>query len=46
MSSKDTIEKAYGSVPKEVTESYIWDWIPSGRGFKYYYLKIVRFFTR
>jgi hypothetical protein len=46
MSSKDTIEKAFGNFNKELPGSFDWDWIPSVRGFKYYYLKIVRFFTR
>jgi hypothetical protein len=43
---KETFDKAYGHVPHEVTSSDIWDWIPTHRTFKYYYLKLVRFFTR
>jgi hypothetical protein len=47
MSSKEVIERAFGNIPKEIPMSN-WDFdvIPGWRGFKYYYLKIVRFFTR
>ena len=45
MSQKDTIEKAYGSIPKEVTSLMEFNWVEF-RGVKYYYLKLVRFFTR
>jgi len=38
---KETLEKAYGNVPKEVASEYIWDWIPT-RGLKYYYLTVWR----
>lgn len=46
MSSKEVIEKAFGNIPKELPGNDIWDWIPTTRGFKFYYLKLVRFFTR
>lgn len=41
MKPKETIEKAYGHVPKEVGIFYDLhlDWL---RGFKYYWLKFVR----
>ena len=43
---QETIERAYGNVPKEVVPSFTLDWIPNTRGVKYYYLKFIRFFTR
>jgi hypothetical protein len=46
MSTKDTFEKAYGNFSKELPGSVNWDWIPTKRGFKYYYLKLIRYFTR
>jgi hypothetical protein len=46
MSSKETFEKAYGNFNKELPVMGDWDWIPSRRGLKYYYLKMIRFFTR
>jgi hypothetical protein len=39
--TKTTLDKAYGNVPKEVQDIYIWDWIPT-RGVKYYYLTLWR----
>lgn len=46
MSRKETFEKAYGNLPKELPGSVDWDWIPTMRGLKYYYLRLTRFFTR
>ena len=46
MSTKDTFDKAYGHVPREVNVSDIWGWIPTGRTFKYYYLRLIRSLTR
>jgi hypothetical protein len=46
MSSKEVFEKAYGNVPKEIPTPFEFDWIPSYRGFKFYYIKVKRFFTR
>jgi hypothetical protein len=45
MKPKQVLEKAYGSVPTEVGFTADFD-IMSFRGFKYYYLKLIRFFTR
>ena len=45
MKPKDTIEKAYGSIPKEVIPTLQLD-IQVFRGFKYYWLVLVRKFTR
>jgi hypothetical protein len=42
---KETIEKAYGSVPKEVGLAGI-EWWPTPRGIKYYWLLLIRKFTR
>jgi hypothetical protein len=47
MSAKETIDKAYGNVPKEVGfGDSLFDWLPTLRGIKYYWLKLIRFFTR
>ena len=46
MSSKETIEKAYGSIPKEVGIFTQFELVPIWRGTKYYWLKFVRKFTR
>jgi hypothetical protein len=44
---KETINKAYGNVPKEVGYNVeMFSFIPTWRGVKYYYHKVVRFFTR
>jgi hypothetical protein len=45
VSPKETLQKVYGSVPKEV--GFHADWgIPTWRGFKYYWYKITRKVTR
>jgi hypothetical protein len=36
-----TIDKAYGSIPKEVSIFFNFD-IPTFRGFRFYWLKLVR----
>jgi hypothetical protein len=47
MSSKETLDKAYGNVPKEVGFSdSLFDWLPTPRGIKYYWYKLKRFITR
>ena len=45
MSPKETIDKAYGSIPKETTPYLDLDIFPF-RGIKYYWLRLVRFVTR
>ena len=40
---KDTIQKAYGSIPKEVTPYFNLDFIPL-RGIRYYWLLLKRKF--
>ena len=47
MTTKETINRAYGSIPKEVNSNFdFFDWIPTYRGIKYYWYKFIRFFTR
>jgi hypothetical protein len=42
---KEVLERAYGNVPKEVNLNYDIDIAPI-RSVKYYYHKLIRFFTR
>ena len=42
MSSKETLEKAYGNIPKEPSPFINMDWVPSFRGLKYYWIKFIR----
>jgi hypothetical protein len=46
MSSKETLDKAYGNMPREVGFNVDWGFIPSWRGVKYYWYKILRKITR
>jgi hypothetical protein len=46
MTPKETLDKAYGNVPKEPLVIFDLNWIPTSRGVKYYWLRLVRFFTR
>jgi hypothetical protein len=39
---EDTLNKAYGNMPKEVGFSTSWEFIPTWRGIKYYWYKLVR----
>jgi hypothetical protein len=44
---KETLDKAYGNVPKEVGfADDLFDWLPTWRGVKYYWYKLVRKVTR
>jgi hypothetical protein len=44
---KETLEKAYGSVPKEVGLVFDLSWLPTWRGVKYvWYKKVIRKLTR
>ncbi len=45
MSTKDTLDKAYGNIPKEPVSFIQFD-LPTFRGIKYYWLRLVRLFTR
>lgn len=43
----EVLNKAYGHIPKEVASGAdLFDWLPTPRGVKYYWLKLKRFFTR
>jgi hypothetical protein len=46
MSSKDTLDKAYGNVPKEIGFNAEWGFVPNWRGIKYYWYKLIRKVTR
>ena len=47
MSGKETLDKVYGSMPKEVGfTSSLFDWLPSWRGIKFYWYKLSRKVTR
>jgi len=43
---KETLDKAYGNVPREVGFNTSWDFIPTWRGVKYYWYKLIRKVTR
>jgi hypothetical protein len=47
MSKQDeTLQKAYGNMPKEVGFNVDWEFIPGWRGIKYYWYKLIRKATR
>ena len=47
MNKDETLRKAYGSIPKEVGINVdFFDWVPTFRGIKYYWYKLVRKVTR
>jgi hypothetical protein len=46
MSQKDTIDRAYGSIPKEVGYFIDWNFLPTWRGLKYYWYTYTRKITR
>jgi len=46
MKTADVINCAYGSIPKEATLYIDLDVIPTWRGLKYYWYKLVRKITR
>ncbi len=46
MSAKETLERAYCNVPKEPVVMFDMSWIPTYRGVKYYWIKLIRSFTR
>ena len=43
---KETLDKAYGNVPKEIGFSISWEFVPTLRGIKYYWHKLIRKITR
>ena len=44
--SEDVINRAYGHIGKEVTPVISFDILPRFRGFKYYWYRLIRKFTR
>jgi hypothetical protein len=43
----DTLNKAYGSIPKEISSDFdFFSWLPVPRGIKYYWYKLIRKVTR
>jgi hypothetical protein len=46
MSTNEVLEKAYGNIPREVGINIDMSWLPTLRGVKYYWLILVRKFTR
>ena len=46
MTPKEILEKAYGNMPKEVGINFDITWLPTGRGMRYYWYKLVRRITR
>jgi hypothetical protein len=45
MKINETLEKAYGNMPKEPLPNFnFYDGFPTMRGFKYYWLKLIRMF--
>ena len=46
MDSKDVLNRAYRNIPKEPIPYIDLDWLPTFRGAKYYWLVLIRKFTR
>jgi hypothetical protein len=47
MSKQDeTLQRAYGNMPKEIGYNVDWDILPGWRGIKYYWYKLIRKVTR
>jgi len=43
---KETLDKAYGNMPKDIGFNIDWEILPGWRGFKYYWYKLIRKITR
>ena len=43
---KETLDKAYGNMPKEVGFNFDISFVPTWRGIKYYWHKLIRKVTR
>lgn len=43
---KETLEKAYGNIPREVGLSANLAWFPTWRGIRYYWYRLLRKTTR
>jgi hypothetical protein len=46
MKRNEVLEKAYGNIPKDVGIAFDLSWFPTLRGVKYYWLLLVRKFSR
>ena len=46
VSRKDIFDRAYGSIPREVGMAFDVNWIPTYRGLKFYWYKLLRKITR
>jgi hypothetical protein len=46
MNSRDVLDRAYGGIANEPTPYLEFDWLPTRRGIKYYWLVFVRRLTR
>jgi len=42
----DVLERAYGNIPRECCPNINIDFLPTPRGIKYYWLILIRKFTR
>ena len=42
MTTKETLDKAYGNMPREVGYAMDWHFLPTLRGVKYYWYKLIR----
>jgi hypothetical protein len=42
LTPKEILDKAYGNMPREIGFSVVWDFIPTWRGIKYYWHKLIR----
>ena len=43
---KETLDKAYGHMPREVGINMDWSFVPGIRGIRYYWHKLIRKVTR
>jgi hypothetical protein len=43
---EDVLNRAYGNVPKEIGYWYDWNFLPTWRGIRYYWHKLIRKITR
>ena len=43
---EDVLNRAYGNVPREVGYTYDWSFMPTWRGIRYYWHKLIRKITR
>ena len=43
---EDILNKTYGNIPKEVGFEDVFAWVPTFRGIRYYWYKLIRKATR